>query len=111
MPGSGRIGTGANTTLGNRFAGYAQQIQQLVAQKWRTTDVDARLQTAPVVVATFELMRDGTIRNPQLLQKSGNASLDFSVQRAILDASPFPPIPAGFDRSSARVEFVFELKR
>jgi hypothetical protein len=40
MPGSGRIGTGANTTLGTRFAGYAQQIQQLVAQKWHTNDVD-----------------------------------------------------------------------
>ena len=60
MPGSGRIGTGANTTLGTRFAGYAQQIQQLVAQKWHTGDVDARVQTAPVVIASFDLMRDGT---------------------------------------------------
>lgn len=109
MPGSGRIGPGANTTLGNRFAGYGQQIQQLVAQKWRTGDVDA--QTAPPVVASFDLMRNGSIRNLQILQKSGISTLDFSVQRAILEASPFPPIPPGFDRDSARVEFVFELKR
>ena len=109
MPGSGRIGTGANTTLGNRFAGYAQQIQQLVAQKWRTSDVEAR--AGPPVVASFDLMRDGRIRNLQLLQKSGISTLDYSVQRAILEASPFPPIPAGFDRDSAKVEFVFELKR
>jgi TonB family protein len=110
-PGSGRIGTGPNTTLGTRFAGYAQQIQQLVSQKWRTGDVDARVQTAPTVIATFDLMRDGSIRNLQLLQKSGIPSLDFSVQRAIMDASPFPPIPPGFDRNSAHVEFWFELKR
>jgi len=111
QPGSGRIGTGANTTLGTRFAGYAQQIQQLVAQKWHTSDVDARVQTAPEVIATFDLMRDGRIRNLKILQPSGISSLDYSIQRAILEASPFPPIPPGFDRDSARVEFWFELKR
>jgi protein TonB len=111
MPGSGRMGTGANTTLGTRFAGYSQQIQQLIAQKWRTADVDARLQTAPTVIATFELLRDGRIRNLKILQPSGISTLDFSVQRAILEAGPFPPIPPGFDRDSANVEFWFELKR
>jgi protein TonB len=111
MPGSGRIGTGANTTLGTRFAGYAQQIQQLVAQKWHTNDVDARVQTAPVVIASFDLMRSGEIRNLRILQQSGISALDYSVQRAILEASPFPPIPPGFERDSAKVEFTFELKR
>ena len=70
MPGSGRIGTGANTTLGTRFAGYAQQIQQLVAQKWHTSDVDARVQTAPIVIASFDLMRDGRIRNLRVCSKA-----------------------------------------
>jgi TonB family protein len=73
--------------------------------------VDARIQTAPIVIATFDLMRDGSVKNLQLLQRSGISSLDSSVQRAILDASPFPPIPPGFDRDSAKVEFQFELKR
>jgi protein TonB len=111
MPGAGRVGTGSNTTLGTRFGGYAQQIQQLVASKWRTADVDATINTAPTVIATFDLMRDGTARNVKILQKSGVPSLDFSVERAILEASPFPPIPPGFERDSARVEFWFELKR
>lgn len=75
--------------------------------------MEARYTTAPVVIATFDLMRSGTVTNLKLLQTSGIASLDNSVQRAILDANPFPPIPpAGCtDRSSARVEFDFELKR
>ena len=111
MPGSGRIGTGVNTTLGTRFSAYAQQIQQLVAQKWHTNDVDARVQTAPVVVASFDLLRDGRIRNLRVVQQSGISALDYSVQRAILEASPFPPIPPGFDKDSAKVEFTFELKR
>ena len=109
--GSGRIGTGANTTLGTRFAGYAQQIQELVSQKWRTGDVDQNLQTAPTVIATFDLMRDGSVKNYQILQRSVNTSLDYSVQRAVLEASPFPPIPPEYDKDSATVEFWFELKR
>lgn len=111
MPGSGRIGTGANTTLGTRFAGYSQQIQQLVAQKWRTSDVDASIRTAPTVIVIFDLLRDGRTANLKILQPSGVPSLDYSVQRAILEATPFPPIPAGFDRDRAKVEFWFELKR
>jgi protein TonB len=111
MSGSGRIGTGANTSLGTRFAGYGQQLQQLTAQKWHTNDVDARVQTAPIVIASFELLRDGRIRNLRIVQPSGISALDYSVQRAILEASPFPPIPPGFDKDSAKIEFTFELKR
>jgi TonB family protein len=108
-PGSGRIGAGPHTTLGNEFGGYADQIRQIIASKWHTGDVNA--QSAPVVIADFDLMRDGSIRNIRLLQSSGISSLDFSVQRAIQDSSPLPPIPAAFPRSSASVEFWFELKR
>lgn len=110
-PGSGRIGTGASSPLGTRFGAYAQQIQELISQKWRTGDVDASLQTAPTVIATFELLRDGSIKNLVILQKSGNYSLDNSVQRAVLEASPFPPLPPGYEKDSAKVEFWFELKR
>jgi TonB family protein len=109
VPGAGRLGTGPNTTLGDRFAGYGDQIRRIVASKWRTDDVSA--QAAPIIIATFDLMRDGSIRNLELLQGSGNKSLDLSVQRAIQDSAPFPPIPSGFEKDHASVEFWFELKR
>lgn len=110
--GSGNVGTGANTTLGTRCAAYATQIQQIVARNWNTGDVDARYSTAPVVIATFDLLRDGSVKSLAVLQGSGINSLDFSVERAIRD-SHFPPIPAcaGFDKNYASVEFWFELKR
>ncbi len=109
--GSGRIGTGANTTLGSRFGAYSALIQQRVTQHWNTGDVDAGIRTAPQVVVDFDIRRDGSISTPKIVQASGISTLDFSVRRAILEASPFPPLPQGFDRSSATVEFVFELKR
>lgn len=108
--GSGNVGVGTHTTLGSRFAAYGSQVQQIVASNWHTTDVDAKYQTAPVVIATFEISRDGTIGNLAILQTSGIQSLDFSVRRAILD-SRLPPLPQTFDKDRATVEFWFELKR
>ena len=96
MPGSGRIGTGVNTTLGTRFAGYAQQCSNWWRKSGTPTTWMRDLQTAPIVIATFDLMRDGSVRNLRIVQQSGISALDYSVQRAILEASPFPPIPAGF---------------
>jgi TonB family protein len=111
--GAGSISPGAHTTLGVRLSWYAGQIQDIVARHWRTSDIDQRLQTAPPVIATFELMRDGSIRNVQILQGSNISALDISVKRAILDSAPFPPIPPnqGFDKDYAKVEFTFELKQ
>jgi protein TonB len=111
MPGAGRIGAGANTTLGTRFGAYAALIQERIRQHWRTGDVDASIRTAPQVVVNFDIRRDGSISTPRIPQGSGITTLDFSVRRAILEASPFPPLPPEFERNSATVEFVFELKR
>jgi periplasmic protein TonB len=110
-PGAGNVGAGPHTSLGDRFAGYGAQIQDIVARHWHTGDIDARVQTGPTVIATFDLMRDGSVRNVKLLQSSGISSLDNSVQRAILDSNPLPPLPAAFDRDHASMEFWFELKR
>jgi periplasmic protein TonB len=111
MAGAGRVGTGINTTLGSRFGAYSALIQERITQHWRTGDVDASIRTAPQVVVNFEIQRDGTIGAPRIVQGSGITTLDFSVRRAILEASPFPPLPKEFERNSATVEFVFELKR
>ncbi len=111
MAGAGRVGTGANTTLGSRFGAYSALIQERITQHWRTGDVDASIRTAPQVVVNFEIRRDGSISAPSIVQGSGITTLDFSVRRAILEASPFPPLPKEFERNSATVEFVFELKR
>ena len=111
VSGAGRIGAGANTTLGSRFGEYSGRIQQLVTQHWRTGDVDASIRTAPQVIVSFEIRRDGNISAPRVVQSSGISTLDFSARRAILEAGPFPPLPQAFDRSSATFEIVFELQR
>lgn len=109
--GAGGVGVGAGTPLGDRFGAYASLIQRLVAQKWNTSDVDPRLRTAPPVIVTFWIQRAGTVRGVRVQQSSGNPVLDMSAQRAIYDAGRLPPLPAGYDKDEAQIEFWFELKR
>jgi protein TonB len=113
MVGNGGVNLGTNSPFGQQFGWYANILRDKVARTWRTTDVDPRLHSLPQAVVTFTIERDGSVPagSVRIVQRSGNAALDFSSQRAILDASPFPALPAGFNRNSADVEFTFELRR
>jgi protein TonB len=109
--GSGGVGLGPGNPFGNRFGYYAALVRERVAQHWQTAGVDPRLQTAPPVIVTFDIRRDGSVANVRLLQRSGSPQLDYSCQRAVHDAAPFPALPAGFERNSANIEFWFQLQR
>jgi periplasmic protein TonB len=107
----GGVGVGQGSPFGNRYGYYVDILRQRVAQKWRTSDVDPRMKTAPPVIISFSILRDGSVRDVRILQRSGNGVLDYSAQRAILEASPFPPLPSGFERNDANIEFWFQLSR
>jgi protein TonB len=111
-PGSGGLGMGASSPFGTQLGWYADQLQDKVAQHWNTDDVPPRIRTAPQVVITFTLQRDGSVvGTPQVKQSSGLLQLDRSAQRAIVESSPFPRIPPAFTRDRAEIEFTFELRR
>jgi protein TonB len=109
--GSGGVGVGTGSPFGTRFGWYAQILRDKVARAWHTGDVDPRLKTAPVVIVTFTLLRSGEVRNVKVAQRSGNAVLDYSAERAIYDAAPFPALPPGYENNQASIEFWFELRR
>jgi len=111
MAGSGGVGVGHGSPLGDRFGYYVDMLKQKVAQKWRTSDVDPRIRSAPPAIVTFTIRRDGSISSVRLEQTSGNFALDASAQRAIADAAPFPPLPAAFDKNDVSIEFWFQLQR
>lgn len=111
IQGSGGVGTSASSPFGNRFGWYEKLIRERVGQRWRTNDVDARLRTSPPCVVTFTIAKDGNISAIKIIQSSGNYALDQSTQRAVYEANPMPPLPQGFEKNSANIEFWFELKR
>jgi protein TonB len=106
-PGAGGVGVGQNSTFGNQFGAYASLVIQRVTDKWETNGLSAD----GLVVVTFEIMRDGSVRNPKVAQHSSNTNLDFSAIRAVTDAAPFPPLPANYSGSSTTVELQFQPQR
>jgi periplasmic protein TonB len=108
-PGAGGVGVDPNSTFGNQFGAYASLVVQRITDKWQTGGLAG--QNVPIVVVTFDIMRDGSIRNAKIAQQSGNNSLDFSALRAVTDAAPFPPLPSNYSGSSTNVELRFQLQR
>ena len=109
IAGGGGVGVGNNSPFGDQFGGYADVLRNRVAQFWKTNDI--RANNAPIVGVTFVLHRDGSTTGIRITQKSGNSALDISAQRAVMDASPFPPLPPAFPKNEAEIEFLFKLKQ
>jgi TonB family protein len=106
--GSGQVGIGPNSPLGNRLGWYAELVRQRISQNWHTTGLDARSQASPAIVS-FLIMRDGTVRNPQVIQSSGNPSIDNSALRAVYDSNPLPGLPPQISESYISAQFTFNL--
>ena len=111
VPNAGNLGTGANDPFGDRFGWYAKLLRDAIARRWHTDDVPASIRSLPPAVVTFTILRDGKVGDVRIVQASGNYALDNSARRAVLEAAPFQPLPPQFERSSATVELLFELKR
>ena len=105
-PGSVGIGEAGVTGLeGGDFPYtlYLDRMKTLIGSRW------ARPQAAtgaPTIVY-FRIERDGTIRDSRTTTSSGNASFDRAALRAVLEASPLPPLPPGYSGSYLGVHLTF----
>jgi TonB family protein len=113
LTGGGGVGVGSKSPFGTQLGWYATLLRDQVARNWKTSDLNPRLQTAPPVVVRFTIQRDGSVvsGSVRVVQPSGIVPLDYSAQRAVLDAAPFPSIPPQFARNTADIELQFELRR
>ena len=108
-PGGGGVGSGAGSPFGQRFGWYEQLLRERVASNWRSQDLDSRIRNR--VAVTFEIARNGQVRNVRVTQSSGNFAMDQSAQRAILMSNPLPELPREYERDVALVEFWFALQQ
>jgi periplasmic protein TonB len=104
VQGGGGVGLGDNSPFGEEFGTYANIIRDNIARAWKPMKTGG----TPSVVVTFTIQRNGSIANVKVATSSGNQALDFSAQRAVLDAQ-LPPLPNNFPRNQADVQMKFEL--
>jgi protein TonB len=108
--GLGVSGPGAGN-FGARYSWYVEAVQRRISGNWLQSSVDPNIRWAPRMVVTFQIQRNGSVANTQILQTSGNRSVDNSAIRAIQESSPFQPLPNDYSGSFVNVEFWFEFKR
>lgn len=104
-------GAGALTLDASDFphAWYLRQVLQKVQGEWQRQPPVKEPDQRPLILV--EIMRDGSIRIPKVEQTSGSAFYDQAAVRAVVAASPFPPLPQDWSKASLRVMFRFELER
>ena len=108
--GAGQVGIGPNTPLGdNRLGWYAELIRERIAQNWNTNGLDTRSQRLPATVS-FVIMRDGTVRNPRIVQSSGDYNIDTTALRAVFQSDHLPPLPPQITDSYISAQFTFNLR-
>jgi protein TonB len=97
--------------FGSRFPWYVEAVQRRVSGSWLQSTVDPGLAWAPRVIATFDVLRDGTVTNIQITRSSGNHLVDNSAVRAIRDSNPLDRLPPEYSGTKVSVEFWFDFRR
>lgn len=103
--------SGPGGDFGGRFPWYVEAVRNRISSNWLQSTVDPSVRWAPRAVATFQILRDGSVVNIQFARSSGNASVDTSAIRAIRDSSPLARLPAEYAGANVSVEFWFEFRR
>jgi TonB family protein len=111
LPTGSPAGAGATSLDASDFpyAWYLRQVLTKVEGEWQRQNQRGQPVQKPIV--RVEIQRDGSIRVPKIEESSGNAIYDQAALRAVLDASPFPPLPRDWSKPSLRVQFRFDLER
>jgi protein TonB len=94
-----------------RYGWYVEAVRRKIGSNWNLFEIDPAVRSARRArsVMTFTINRDGSVKNIRMELSSGNQSMDISVQRALANASPMPPLPNDYSGSYVNVDFDFDL--
>ena len=103
--------TGPGGEFAGHFPWYVDAVRRRISSNWIQSYVDPGVRWAPRAVISFQVQRDGTILNVQILKSSGNDSVDRSAVRAIRESNPLERLPSEYSGSNVMVEFWFDFRR
>jgi protein TonB len=115
LGGSGQEGTGGSGTgtvafdAGDfPFANYIGRMRRKIAAHWRVPEGSQGEDRTCVVY--FRVMRDGSISQAGVEQSSGLFIFDQAAERAVIQASPLPPLPREYGEQYLGVHFTFAFR-
>ena len=99
-------GNGGGVVRGMKFVAYVNQMRGRIKERWTWPHGRGDLE----VTVGFGVRADGEVFGIELLKRSGDASFDESVVRAVRRATPLPPPPRSHAHEFEQVEFTFRPK-
>jgi TonB family protein len=93
-----------------RFAYYLATLRNKIGSRWVPPQVDTRGRPIKTTVY-FRVHRDGKISQAAVETSSGYVFFDQTAMRALISATPLPPLPAGFTDNYLGVHFGFEFQQ
>ncbi len=125
MVGDNSTNPGANPSAGvsvpgqgggdfaTRFGWYIQAAKRRVDPNWDRLSIDPGVRSSTTLHAavSFDINRDGSIKNVRITQSSGNLSWDNAGLRAIMSSNPLPPLPPDYQGAQVSVTWDFPEQR
>lgn len=107
----GASGAAVTATVGggdSSLGWYGAAVKAALESAWVKPYLEDAAGISSVVIA-FDIARDGTTKNIRIQTGSGIPSLDRSAQRAVIEASPLPPVPPTWTDATIPVTMRFDL--
>jgi protein TonB len=97
--------------FGARYPWYVDSVRTRIRKAWDQTTIEPAVRAArrAHTVMTFRINTDGTISNIRLFQTSGNQSMDYSAQRALMSLGSVNRLPNDYIGTYVDVTFDFDL--
>ncbi len=90
------------------YSYYTQEIQSRISSNWQTALIRSGTSGNDFVEMRFRIFRNGRISEPEIGHSSENRTMISSAIRAVRNASPFPPLPRGYEDEYLVVRLLFE---
>jgi TonB family protein len=87
------------------FTPYMAKMKKTIQSKW----APPKSLNKKIVVAVFNIQKDGRISDPEIVESSGSSPIDQSALKALTDASPLAPLPKGSPKR-VQIRFKFDWK-
>ena len=82
---------------------YMQDLQRRIKLAW----FPPKYPESKRVVVVFKVLRNGTLKDPKVIQSAGNSVADACALKALENASPFRPLPNGAP-DDVDIQFTFD---
>lgn len=82
---------------------YIERMKTLIGQRWIRPPVAGATTTV-----YFVINRDGSLRDWKVQAPSGSGSFDRAALRAVMESSPLPPLPYGYNGTYLGVHLTFK---